>query len=172
MLCREGMKRIAESLEMACQEGTNLRAREDMAFAAMLGGMALANVKLGAVHGFAGPMGGMYSMPHGAVCAALLPAVMKVNLKAVTEQKQQGYMSKYNEIGKLLTDKPDATARDGIDWVEHVNSKLQIPRLSSFGLLPEEYPELIKKARNASSMKGNPVVLTDKELVEILELAG
>lgn len=171
VLCREGMKRIAESIEMAYEDGSNLRARENMAFAAMLGGMALANVKLGAVHGFAGPMGGIYSIPHGAVCAALLPAVMKVNFKIVSKQKLRDYTDKYDEIGRILTSNPDATASDGIDWVEHVNNKLQIPSLSSFGFSAEEYPELIIKAKNASSMKGNPVVLNDEELVRILKLA-
>ncbi len=169
ILCREGMFRIAESLEMAYEVGNNLRAREDMAFAAMLGGMALANVKLGAVHGFAGPLGGMYSMPHGTVCATLLPAVMRVNFRVVSEQNQKNFIEKYHDIGRILIGNTNATAQDGINWVEHVIRKLQIPRLASFGLSSAIFPELVKKAKNTSSMKGNPVVLSDDELIEILE---
>ena len=169
MYCREGMKRIAESIELAHEEGSNIRARENMAFAGMLGGMALANVKLGAVHGFAGPMGGMLPVPHGMVCAALLPPVMKVNLKTVKEQNLHVYLEKYNDIGRLLTGKADASAQDGIEWVEHILKKMQIPLLSSYGLTRDYFPELVKKAKITSSIKGNPVVLNDDELLSILE---
>ena len=89
MFCREGMQRISKSLLKAFHDGSDLKAREDMAMASMLGGMALANVKLGAVHGFAGPMGGMFEMPHGAVCACLLPAVMEINIKAISAENMK-----------------------------------------------------------------------------------
>ncbi len=171
-LCREGMYRISASLETAYDDGSNRVAREDMAFAAMLGGMALANVKLGAVHGFAGPMGGMFSVPHGAVCATLLPAVMKVNYKAVKEQNLQYAVEKYHELGRILTRNSKAAAHDGIEWVERMIQKLQIPRLSSFGLSSSDFPSLVEKAKDASSMKGNPVALSDEELYEVLELSG
>jgi alcohol dehydrogenase class IV len=168
-LCREGMFRISASLETAYDDGSNRIAREDMAFAAMLGGMALANVKLGAVHGFAGPLGGMFSAPHGAVCATLLPAVMKVNYKAVKEQNLQHFIERYHELGRLLTGNSKAAAPDGIEWVERMNQKLQIPRLSSFGVSFSDFPSLIEKARNSSSMKGNPVVISYGELHKVLE---
>ncbi len=170
-LCREGMHRIAASLETAYFDGSNRVAREDMAFAAMLGGMALANVKLGAVHGFAGPIGGMFSAPHGAVCASLLPAVMNVNYKAVKKQNLQHSIEKYNELGRILTGNTAAAAPDGIEWVERMLQKLQILKLSSFGMDSSVFPALVEKAKNASSMKGNPVVLSDDELYEILERA-
>ena len=74
--CIEGMRRVARSLRLAYQQGQDLKAREDMALASLFGGLALANAGLGAVHGFAAPIGGMFPAPHGAVCAALLPHVM------------------------------------------------------------------------------------------------
>lgn len=169
--CREGMHRISASLETVYDDGSNQVAREDMAFAAMLGGMALANVKLGAVHGFASPLGGMFSVPHGAVCAILLPGVMKVNYKAVKKHNLQYSIEKYHELGRILTGNSKAAAPDGIEWVERMIQKLQIPRLSSFGLTPAEFPVLAEKAKKASSMKGNPVVLSDEELFEVLELS-
>jgi alcohol dehydrogenase class IV len=169
MFCREGMNRISQSLRNAYNNGDNLKAREDMSMASMLGGMALANVKLGAVHGFAGPMGGMFSMPHGAICACLLPAVMEINIKVISEQNLQKYLQKYDERAKILTGNPDAEAGDGIKWVKKLVADLAIPSLSDFGLQKESFPELVVKAKKASSMKGNSVVLDDASLIEILE---
>jgi alcohol dehydrogenase class IV len=168
MICREGMQSISRSLRTAFEDGSNLKAREDMAFASMLGGMALANVKLGAVHGFAGPMGGMLPVPHGAVCAALLPAVMKVNFQAVAENHLVHSFERFHEVGQLLTGNPDAGAEEGIVWVQNMVSQLGIPKLGSFGLSAEYYSLLVEKAKVASSMKGNPVVLDDRQLLEIL----
>ena len=169
MFCREGMRRISASLKKVFDKGDDLKAREDMAFAALLGGMALANVKLGAVHGFAGPMGGMFPVPHGAVCAALLPAVMEVNLKVLEEQKQQQILEKYDEVAQILTGNSKARAADGIQWAKDMVNYLKIPRLSLFGLSVSDFPVLVEKAKKASSMKGNPVVLNDDQLTEILE---
>lgn len=169
MFCREGMRRISASLKKVFDKGDDLKAREDMAFAALLGGLALANVKLGAVHGFAGPMGGMFPVPHGAVCAALLPAVMEVNLKVLEEQKQQQILEKYDEVAQILTGNSKARAADGIQWAKDMVNYLKIPRLSLFGLSVSDFPVLVEKAKKASSMKGNPVVLNDDQLAEILE---
>ena len=168
MLCREGMKRISSSLELAYFDGNNLEARENMAMGSMLGGMALANVKLGAVHGFAGPLGGMYPIPHGAICACLLPAVMEVNIAALKSKNQQNQLSKFDEVARILTGKVSALAEDGTIWVKELVKKLQIPSLSDFQLSPGSFPELIEKAKNASSMKGNPVELDDEQLFEIV----
>src|ERR1700736_464652 len=84
--CVEGMRRASRSLRHAFQDGQNLQAREDMALASLFGGLSLANAGLGAVHGFAAPVGGMFPAPHGAVCAALLPHVLEVNLRALSER--------------------------------------------------------------------------------------
>jgi len=166
--CREGMRRISASLKKVYENGNDLAAREDMAFAAMLGGMALANVKLGAVHGFAGPMGGMFPVPHGAVCAALLPPVMEINITVLEKQKQINSIAKYLEVAQILTGNPDSKIEDGIRWAEEMVKTLKIPTLSTFGLSSSDFPVLVEKAKKASSMKGNPVVLNDGQLTEIL----
>lgn len=168
MFCREGMKRISAFLELAFFDGKNLVARENMAMASMLGGMALANVKLGAVHGFAGPLGGMYPIPHGAVCACLLPSVMEVNITALKSKNRQNQLEKFDEVARILTGNSFAVAEDGAVWVKKLVKKLQIPSLSDFHLSPGFFPELIEKAKNASSMKGNPIELDDKQLFEIV----
>jgi len=166
---REGMQRVSRSLLKAYENGSNLDAREDMAYAALLGGMALANVKLGAVHGFAGPMGGMFPIPHGAVCARLLPAVMDANLKSAKAQNLNHIISKYEEVAQLLAGESKARSEDGIQWAQQMVEKLNIPSLSAFGLTPSDFPALVEKAKKASSMKGNPVVLSDESLMLILE---
>lgn len=168
MFCREGMRRVSVALKKVYKNGTDLKSREDMAFAAMLGGMALANVKLGAVHGFAGPMGGMFPVPHGAACAALLPAAMEINITVLEKQKQINSIAKYLEVAQILTGNPDSKIEDGIRWAEEMVKTLKIPTLSTFGLSSSDFPVLVEKAKKASSMKGNPVVLNDGQLTEIL----
>ncbi len=169
MYCREGMKRISRSLVKAFNEGTDLEAREDMSMASMLGGMALANVKLGAVHGFAGPMGGMFPVPHGAVCACLLPAVMEMNIQVLSMEKIKDRLFKFHKVAKILTGSEKAMAADGILWVKELVRALKIPSLSEFGVAQNHFPELVEKAKKASSMKGNPVVLSTEQLTTVLE---
>jgi alcohol dehydrogenase class IV len=167
-LCLEGMKRIACALKRAYDNGADVEAREGMALASMLGGMALANVKLGAVHGFAGPLGGMFPIPHGTVCALLLPAVMKTNISALKERGPKKLLLKYDEVARILTGNMAATAEDGTAWVQEMVNYLNIKALSDFNVTENDFPELVQKARNSSSMKGNPVELTERELIKIL----
>ncbi|MGB2928115.1 MAG: iron-containing alcohol dehydrogenase [Desulfobacterales bacterium] len=170
-LCREGLKRVARSLRRAFEKGTDTAAREDMAIASLFGGLALANSKLGAVHGFAGTMGAMFSIPHGVICACLLPHVMEVNVKALQRRGTLEFLSRYDEVARLLTGKPDAGATDGIDWIHDLCNALDVAPLFEFGITEAHFPEMIAGAKRASSMKGNPVELTDEELTEILRKA-
>ena len=171
-LCREGLKRIARSLHRAYENGRDTAAREDMAIASLFGGLALANSKLGAVHGFAGTMGAMFSIPHGVICACLLPHVMEANVKALQRKNSLEFLSRYDEVARLLTGKPDAEATDGTDWIHDLCNALDIVPLGKFGITNAHFPDLIAGAKKASSMKGNPVELTDEELVEILKKAS
>ncbi len=170
-LCREGLKRVARSLRRAFEKGSDTAAREDMAIASLFGGLALANSKLGAVHGFAGTMGAMFSIPHGVICACLLPHVMEVNVKALQRRGTLEFLSRYDEVARLLTGKPDAGATDGIDWIHDLCNALDVAPLFEFGITEAHFPEMIAGAKRASSMKGNPVKLTDEELIEILRKA-
>ncbi len=169
LLCREGMQRISKSLVKAHNNGNDLEAREDMALASLLGGMALANVKLGAVHGFAGPLGGFLQAPHGALCACLLPSVMETNFQALTEKNLKIQLAKYDEVAKILTGDTMAVAADGICWVKNLINELRIPCLSHYGLAKSDFQKLVGQAKKASSMKGNPVELDDYSLTRILE---
>ncbi len=168
-ICREGLRRAARSLRRAYEQGSDEGAREDMCVASLFSGIALANAKLGAVHGFAGPLGGMYSAPHGTVCARLLPNVMVSNVRGLQSRAPESpAMKRYDEVAQILTGKPTARAGDGIAWIQELCTVLKVAPLAEFGLQESDFPAVVEKAKNASSMKGNPIDLTDAELTEIL----
>jgi alcohol dehydrogenase class IV len=171
-LCVEGIRRAARSLRRACENGRDPTAREDMSLASLFSGLALANAGLGAVHGFAAPIGGMFPAPHGAVCAALLPPVMAANLRALRErQPDSPALGRYAEIGRLLTGRPQAGAEDGVAWVRALVADLGIPPLRTYGLTEADVPAVVEKAAQASSMKANPLPLTRDELADALRQA-
>lgn len=168
-LCIEGLKRASRSLIRAFENGSDLEARTDMALASLLSGMALANAGLGAVHGFAAPVGGSFSAPHGAVCAALLAPVMKINLKALRERAPHSpVLEKFKILARILTKSPDAGEEDAIKWISDICKHLKVRKLSELGIRSEDFSSIVEKAKKASSMKGNPIQLTDDELKEIL----
>ena len=167
-LAREGLRRSARSLRRAVLEGPDAAAREDLALASLLGGLCLANAGLGAVHGFAAPVGGMFDAPHGAVCAALLPATLEVNLRALRARAPtHPALERFQEVAALLTGHAHARAEDGIAWVRELVQALRIPGLGHYGLTEADVPPLVTRARAASSMKANPLPLLDEELMEI-----
>ena len=171
-ICREGLKRAARSLENAYTDGSCLEARTDMALAALFSGMALANAKLGAVHGLAGTLGGMYAAPHGAICARLLPLVMTMNMQAIIQRDQSSRaMQRYDEVGRILTGNAGAGAAQGNRWVRRHCQRFRIPGLQAFGAKQGEFEQVVDQAMKSSSMKGNPVRLTEDELAEVLTQA-
>jgi len=168
-LCVEGIPRVARSLRKAFQHGRDTAAREDMSIASLFGGLALANAGLGAVHGFAGPIGGMFPAPHGAVCAALLAQVMETNIHALQQRKPgSDTLARYEEVARLLTGRSDSQAHDGVQWVRDLVSDLRIPRLAKYGITASHFTDISQKATHASSMKANPIELTSAELHSIL----
>jgi alcohol dehydrogenase class IV len=169
-LCREGIQRVARSLRQAFAHGDDAAAREDMAVASLFGGLSLANAGLGAVHGFAGPVGGMFPAPHGAVCGRILPAVMAANVQAL-QQAGDERVRRYEEIGRCLSGNSHATAGDAVAWVRTLVDDLQIPRLAAYGVTASDFPDLIDKAAVASSMQANPVKLSRAQMHEILAQA-
>lgn len=171
-LCREGMQRVARSLRRAYADGRDHEARTDMALASLCGGLALANAKLGAVHGFAAPLGGTFPAPHGAVCARLLPLVMAANVRAL-EARDPGSpaLTRYGEVARILTGDSSADASDGVRWIRELCAALAVPPLADFGVTEADIPEVVAKAQRASSMQGNPVVLSAEELTQVLREA-
>ena len=167
-LCREGLVRSARSLRRAFEGDSSEAVRVDLALASLFGGLALANAGLGAVHGFAAPVGGMFDAPHGAACAALLPAVLRVNLEALSQRRRESpALARYREIAAIVTGRPGADAEDAVVWTESLVRALAIPGLSRWGATEADIGPLVAKARAASSMKGNPIELEEGELAEI-----
>ena len=168
-IARGGLRRAARAMRRVYRDGSDQEARCDMAYASLAGGLALANAKLGAVHGFAGTLGGMFNAPHGAICAVLLPHVMQVNMRALQQREPNSRaLMRYVGIARMLVGHDDASIRHGIDWAHSLLDEMQIPMLSSYGIREADFPTIIAKSKSSSSMKGNPIVLTEDELATIL----
>src|SRR5208337_773921 len=167
--CVQGIPLAARSLRRAFHQGNDPEARRNMSLAALFSGLALANAGLGVVHGFAAPLGGRFPAPHGAICAASLPYGMEMNLRALRARApQSAALRRYREVARMLTGRGDATAEDGITWTREICQELEIPPLKTYGMREEDVPALVAEAAKASSMKGNPLVLTPEELEEVL----
>ncbi len=170
--CREGLMRAARSLEKAYLDGNDLAAREDMALASLMGGLALANAGLGAVHGFAAAIGGKFNAPHGAICARLLPGVVKANVEAM-QLREPGNpsLARYETISRMLTQDEHAKVKDGIAWLENLLNTLKIPNLRSYGVTESDFPIIVTNTAAASSTRANPIRLSETELTKIVEAA-
>lgn len=169
--CRIGLAQVGKALIAAYRDGNDLEAREKMSLVSLMGGLALANAGLGAVHGFAGPMGGRYKRPHGVLCARLLPAVVKVNVQALRRKDpESAALGRYQEAAQLLLGNDEAEIGDLVFWLEEYCQSLDIPKLGALGISRASASEIIGQAAVASSMKANPIQLTNEELVKILDL--
>lgn len=168
-LCREGMQMVACSLQRAYIDGKNETARQEMSLASLYGGLALANAGLGGAHGFAGPIGGMFTAPHGAICARLLPFVTRANLKALNQRAPElPALARYDQVARLLTGDPAATAEQGVNWLFDLCTALNVHPLRDYGITLTDIPLIVSKSAVASSMKANPIVLTTEELTDII----
>jgi alcohol dehydrogenase class IV len=174
-LAREGLRRAGTGLRAAYADGADITARSDMAICSLLGGMALANAKLGAVHGLAGVIGGTADVPHGVACAALLAPVIEANVRALRAGRvaepgppAAAVLDRYTEVARLLTGHPAASVEDGLAWIRETLTLLRVPGLAAFGLGSRQAGEIAAKALVSSSMKGNPVPLSQADLEAIL----
>ena len=170
MFCRDAIPRAAKYLLAAYKDGSSVEARNEMAWVSLMGGLSLANAKLGAVHGFAGPVGGMFHAAHGAICASVMAGVMRVNIQALRNREPENIaIERYREISRWITGNDKATLDDGINWIEDLCRELAIPSLSSLGIEEKDFATIVEKSKRSSSMKGNPIALSEEELTEILE---
>jgi alcohol dehydrogenase class IV len=168
-LAREGLRRAGTGLRAAYADGEDLAARADMAMCSLLGGISLANAKLGAVHGLAGVIGGTADVPHGLACAALLAPVIEANVRAARSSPSGAdVLDRYTEAAGLLTRQSDASVEDGLSWIRETLTLLQVPGLAAFGLGPQQADDIAAKALVSSSMKGNPVPLSHADLKAIV----
>ena len=169
-LAREGLRRAGTGLRAAYADGADLGARADMAVCSLLGGIALANAKLGAVHGLAGVIGGTAAVPHGMACAALLVPVIEANLRALRSRSRSGagVLDRYAEAARLLTGRalhPSKTASPGSARRSPTWMCRAWPPSASSRSTPTTSPP---RPLTSSSMKGNPVTLSHADLKAIL----
>jgi alcohol dehydrogenase class IV len=168
LYCVEGLRRAAAALPRVWEDGEDRESRIARSWASLLGGMALANAGLGAVHAFAAPVGGMWKAPHGAICAAVLPHAIEVNVEALRRRAPANpALRRYDEIARVLTREPHAIADDAVLAITNFCDRLEIPPLRTYGVTEADIPDLAEKAAQTSSMKGNPIQLTTEELREI-----
>lgn len=168
-LCLDGMARAAAAIRRVCTDGRDRDAREAMSLASLLSGFALANAGLGAVHGFAAPIGGRVDAPHGAICAALLPHVCAANLRTIESRApDHPARRRYEIVARTLTGRADARAEDGVAWLRALVEELRIPPLRTYGLGEADVDALVEQASRASSMKANPIALTGEELRRVI----
>lgn len=171
-LCLDGLARVARSLRRAWTDGADLEARTDLSLAALLGGLALANAGLGAVHGFAAAIGGRFDAPHGAVCAALLHEVVRANLEALRSRAPSSpAIPRYHAVARALTGDPHGGPGELVEWLRGLRDDLQIPGLGAYGIGGGDLDPLVAAAARASSMRANPIALDSAELRGVLDAA-
>jgi alcohol dehydrogenase class IV len=160
-LAIDGIGRAASVLPRVFDAPHDLAARSEMMLASLVSGIALAHAGLGAAHGFSGPLGGSFPIPHGFACAAVLPHVMEANLRRAAPDT----VRRYDDIACALG---CPGARAGIEHVRGLCARLGVPGLASYGMTRAEVGDIARRARLTSSMRANPVDLSDAELEEIL----
>ncbi|MFA0439174.1 alcohol dehydrogenase [Vibrio sp. 10N.286.49.C2] len=168
MVCEEGLRRLSRSIISGCKQD-NPKARADLSFAAMLGGMAITNAKLGAAHGLASALGGKINAPHSVITARLAPHVMNENVKAAKRAGRNDVLNRYRNIAQILTSNSEASIEEGISWVTTILERLALPHLSKFGVCNTPFDVVAADALKSVAIKGNPLPLTQDRLIHILD---
>jgi alcohol dehydrogenase class IV len=166
---RTGLAAAGRSLRTAFDDGANVGARTEMALCSLMGGLALANAKLGVVHGIAGVVGGLTGGPHGAICAALLPSAVTVTAAALRDRDPASEaLQRYSRAASLVTGGASTRVDDLVAWIRETSQHLSIPGLSSYGLAEDAVDGVVAAAARASSTKGHPIELTPTEMRRVL----
>ena len=168
-LCLPAIRMGFESLSDCYHHPEDIDAREKMAYVSLMGGIALANAGLGAVHGYAAAIGGMFPIAHGAICAGLLPAVFEGNYRTLSGREPGNpALNKYQVLTETIPANKSGTVEGLFDCLYKLQQDIHIPKLTELGFDPARIPEVVEKASVASSMKANPIRLNNHELVDIL----
>ena len=172
-LALSGIRAVRDSLESwHNDEGDVAAHRANMAYGALLSGITLAQVGLGSVHGLAAPLGAFFPMPHGVVCGTLVAECTRANIRILQTRVPDSHaLWRYSHVGKVLANNMKLSEQSGLDTLVQVledwTQSLKLPRLSSYGMAESDIPRVVANCRG-SSMKTNPVVLTDDEVSDIL----
>ena len=167
-LCRAAIAPGLRALRLLVDVGEDQAARDDLAWCSLSGGLALANAGLGAVHGLAGPIGGVSPAPHGAVCGRLLPFVLEENARRAEGVTAVRLAEVRGWIAEAFGGAPDEAPATLEAWAREAG----LPGLQAMGLAPDQFEGVAEAAVASSSMKGNPVALDVACLHKILHCAG
>lgn len=172
-LAWSGMKAVRNSLLDWYKNGPEAQdAQAGMAYAALMSGITLAQVGLGSVHGLASPLGAFFPIPHGVVCGTLVSEATAMNINAMRSRGVgQEFLLKYAQAGRMLAHDVHLTEEAALDRLIQIlgdwTDQMHLPRLSAFGVTANDIPGIVGNSRG-SSMKTNPILLTDEELGKIL----
>lgn len=166
-LALDGIKRIIQSIEKAYTNGSDLAARTDMSYAALISGITLANAGLGLVHGYAQPLGSLFKIPHGVVCGTLMAATNRLTVQRLREKEQSEALDKYYTIAQFITTNTNKTEAidELLNFLDRLTHKFKLPLLSDFGVTPTDFDTIISK----TGLKYHPIDLDDSDLALILE---
>ncbi len=170
-LAFDAIGRLHGSLEKACRQGEALEARFELAYAAYISGITLANAGLGLVHGFAQPLGSLFGIPHGVVCGTLMAAVNRVTAQKLTRHGMENRTAfkKYVKIGKLFAGSQTKGEFYYLDFcineIERLTEALKLPLLSDYGITEKDFQKIIA----STGLKYHPVRLNEEDLMTILE---
>ena len=166
VLCRNAIPLGLAAL-VRLMEAEDVGARDDLAWVSLCGGLALANAGLGAVHGLAGPIGGVAPAPHGAVCGVLLLPVLAANAQAATGVAA----ARISEVQTWISDAFGVETKQAMAALQNWSQHHGLPRLSQMGVREDELQSIAQASLGSSSMRGNPVALTEGALTDILYAA-
>lgn len=173
-LAMSGIRAVRDSLlGWYLDEGDIAQHRANMAYGALLSGITLAQVSLGSVHGLAAPLGAFFPIPHGVVCGTLVAECTRVNIHILQSHLPDSHaLWRYSHVGKVLSNNMKLSEQDGLDVLvkvlEEWTLRMQLPRISYYGMSEADIPRVVANCRG-SSMKTNPVVLSDEEVAGILK---
>jgi len=174
-LSLSGIQAVKKGLFAWYDSAGDIDAQAEMAYAALLSGITLAQVGLGSVHGLASPLGAFFPIPHGVVCGTLLAEATDLNIRVMQLREPENIaLKKYADIGRLLSDETDEViasdqqAREFlVEQLHRWTERLDLPVLSSLGVTEDDLDHIVENSRG-SSMKTNPIVLTDDEIKQLL----
>jgi alcohol dehydrogenase len=170
-LARSGIMAVKDSL-LSLHKEQSPAAREKMAYASLMSGICLAQTGLGSVHGLASPLGAFFPIPHGVVCGTLAATATAVNIEAMEAREPDNpALPKYAEIGRRFAMQKGLSGTDArkflVTTLQQWQEQLDLPRLAAYRITSADFPRIVANSRG-SSMKTNPVVLTDAEVTRIL----
>jgi alcohol dehydrogenase class IV len=165
----DAIGKLKSALPRAWRLGLDIESRSDMSYAALVSGICLANAGLGAVHGFASSIGGLFNVPHGTVCGTLMAPANDMNVKRLREQNNESpALTKYAALGQLFSDETQKSPEFYIDHFIHVlyewTEMMNINRLGKYGIMNQDIDKIIP----LTDLKNNPVKLSSEDLKEIL----